>query len=82
MRSPRLPLLERDQAPPEVQAVYDTFLEKRGVVPNMIKTVAHAPDLVKGFAAFMGPLMGPSQVSQQLKELLALYVSLRNNCHY
>ena len=78
----RLPLLERDQAPPEIQALYDAFIEKRGVVPNMIKTVAHSPELVKGFAAFLGPLMGPGQVTQQLKELVALHVSLRNDCHY
>jgi hypothetical protein len=82
MSGPRLPLLERDQVPPEIQALYDAFVEKRGVVPNMIKTVAHSPDLVKGFAAFMGPLMGPGQVSQQLKELVALHVSLRNDCRY
>ncbi|MBI3666463.1 MAG: carboxymuconolactone decarboxylase family protein, partial [Acidobacteria bacterium] len=63
-------------------AVYDALVEKRGVVPNMIKTVANSPELVKGFAAFMGPLMGPGEVSQQLKELIALYVSLKNNCHY
>jgi len=36
----------------------------------------------KGFAAFMGPLMGPGAVDQQLKELLALYVSLKNRCQY
>ena len=78
----RLPLLERDQVPPEIQALYDAFIEKRGVVPNMIKTVAHSPELVKGFAAFLGPLMGPGQVTQQLKELVALHVSLRNDCHY
>ena len=82
MSGPRLPLLDRDQVPPEVRAVYDTFLAKRGVVPNMIRTVAHSPDLVQGFAAFMGPLMGPGQVSQQLKELVALHVSLHNNCDY
>jgi hypothetical protein len=82
MSGPRLPLLNRDQVPPEVRAVYDAFLEKRGVVPNMIRTVAHSTDLVQGFAAFMGPLMGPGQVSQQLKELVALQVSLRNQCHY
>jgi hypothetical protein len=78
----RLPLRNRDQCAEEVQAIYDAFLEKRGVVPNMIRTVAHSPGLVKGFAAFMGPLMGPGAVSQQLKELLALHVSLRNNCEF
>jgi hypothetical protein len=78
----RLPLLDRDQCSEEVRAIYDVFLEKRGVVPNMIRTVAHSPELVRGFAAFMGPLMGPGAVSQQLKELIALHVSLRNNCEY
>ena len=78
----RIPLLEREQVEAGVQAIYDAFVEKRGAVPNMIRTVAHAPHLVQGFAAFMGPLMGPGAVEQQLKELLALYVSLRNNCHY
>jgi len=78
----RIPLLERDQVPTEVRAIYDALVEKRGVVPNMIKTAAHSPALVKGFAAFMGPLMGPGEVSQQLKELIALYVSQRNHCRY
>ena len=62
MSGRRLPLLQRDQVPPEIQTLYDAFVEKRGVVPNMIKTVAHSPELVQGFAAFMGPLMGPGQI--------------------
>ena len=78
----RIALLERDQVAEEVRPIYDALEEKRGVVPNMIKTVAHSPELAKGFAAFMGPLMGPGEVSQQLKELIALYVSLKNNCRY
>jgi hypothetical protein len=78
----RIPLVKPEQGPAEVQAIFDAFLEKRGVVPNMIRTVAHAPDLVRGLAAFMGSLMGPGAVRQQLKELIALQVSLRNNCEY
>ena len=78
----RIALLERAQVAEHVRPIYDAFVEKRGVVPNMIRTVAHSPELVKGFAAFMGSLMGPGEVSQQLKELLALYVSFKNNCHY
>ena len=41
----RIPLLERDQAPPEIATVYDALLKQRGVVPNMFKTLAHTPGL-------------------------------------
>lgn len=78
----RIPLLERDRVSDEIRSIYDAMLEKRGAVPNMIKTVAHAPELVKGLAAFMAPLMGAGEIPQQLKELIATYVSLKNNCHY
>ena len=78
----RIPLLERQDVAAEVRSIDDVFQEKRGVVPNMIRTVAHAPELAKGFAAFMSPLMGPGAVDQQLKELIALYVSRRNTCRY
>lgn len=38
MSETRLPLLERDQVPSEIAAVYDALLKQRGVVPNMFKT--------------------------------------------
>ncbi len=46
----RIPLLERDQVPPELAVLYDALLQQRGVVPNMFKTVAHTPALAMGFA--------------------------------
>ena len=49
----RIPLLDRDQVPPEIGALYDALLQQRGVVPNMFKTVAHAPVLTLGFAALL-----------------------------
>jgi len=45
MSEVRIPLLERDQVPPELAVVYDALLAQRGVVPNMFKTVAHVPPL-------------------------------------
>ena len=47
----RIPMLERDQVPPELGVLYDALLQQRGVVPNMFKTVANTPALALGFAA-------------------------------
>ena len=37
---PRIPLLERGEVSDQLRPIHDAFIEKRGVVPNMIKTVA------------------------------------------
>jgi hypothetical protein len=45
-------MLERDRVSPELAALYDALLKRRGVVPNMFKTIANTPNLALGFAAF------------------------------
>ena len=46
-------MLKRDQVPPEFAALYDALLHRRGVVPNMFKTVASTPAWpMSGWAAF------------------------------
>ena len=46
-------MLKRDQVPPEFAALYDALLQRRGVVPNMFKTVANTPAWpISGWAAF------------------------------
>ncbi len=52
----RIPLLERDEVPPELGALYDALLHQRGVVPNMFKTIAHTPALAAGYR-------GPAEAS-------------------
>lgn len=53
----RIKLLERDDVTPEVAALYDALLAQRGVVPNMFKALAYSPDIVKGVAGFLKPLL-------------------------
>ena len=48
----RIPMLERDQVPPELAVLYDALLQQRGVVPNMFKTVAQTPALADGLCRF------------------------------
>ncbi len=72
----RIPMLERDQVPPELGALYDVLLQQRGVVPNMFKTVANAPALALGFAGLLKPLLGDGALPGWYKELVATRLSV------
>lgn len=78
----RIQLLERDEVPREIAELYDRLLEQRGAVPNMFKTLAHAPALAAGVAAFLKPLMGDGALAGWYKELVAVRVAQLNGCHY
>jgi len=78
----RIPLLERDQAPPEIATVYDALLKQRGVVPNMFKTLAHTPGLALGIAGFLKSLLSDSALPGWYKELVATRLSVLNNSQY
>jgi AhpD family alkylhydroperoxidase len=80
--APRIPLLERDQVSPEIAAVYDTLLQLRGVVPNMFKTVAHAPALALGIAGFLKSLLSDSALPGWYKELVATRLSVLHKSSY
>jgi uncharacterized peroxidase-related enzyme len=79
---PRVPLVERDQAPPEVAALYDKLYADRGVVPNMYKALSNVPPLVLGIAALLKPLMAEGALPGWYKELIATQVALLNRCDY
>lgn len=78
----RIPLLEREQVPADVAALYDKLLTDRGVVPNMFKGLSNVPALVLGIAAFLKPLMADSALAGWYKELIASRVASLNDCEY
>ncbi len=78
----RIPMLERDDVPPEIQAVYDVLKEQRGEVPYMFKTIAHTPELALGIAAFLKSLLGEGALPAWYKELVATRVAVLWNCDY
>jgi uncharacterized peroxidase-related enzyme len=69
-------MLERDQVPSELAALYDVLLKQRGIVPNMFKTVANTPALALGFAAFLKPLLSDGALPGWYKELVATRMSV------
>lgn len=78
----KISYVERDQAPENVQAVYDQLEAMFGVVPNVIKAMANAPELLMGFMPFLGAALGPSKVDNATKELMILTTTNLNGCTY
>jgi uncharacterized peroxidase-related enzyme len=78
----RVPLVEREGVPAEVAVLYDKLYADRGVVPNMFKALANAPELVLGIAALLKPLMGNGALAGWYKELIATRVAALNQCDY
>jgi uncharacterized peroxidase-related enzyme len=78
----RIPMLEREQVDAEIGGLYDKLLAERGVVPYMFKTVAHVPELAKGFAALLKSMMSDGNLPATYKELIAAHVAWLNHCDY
>jgi AhpD family alkylhydroperoxidase len=78
----RVPMLERDQVPPELGVLYDVLLQQRGVVPNMFKTVANTPALALGIAALLKPLLSDGALPGWYKELVATRMSVLQGSLY
>jgi AhpD family alkylhydroperoxidase len=78
----RVKLLERDAVTPEAAAMYDALLAQRGVVPNMFKVLAHAPEIAKGVAGFLKPLLSDGALSGWYKELVAVRVAILEESEY
>jgi uncharacterized peroxidase-related enzyme len=78
----RLSTVEPDGATPEVKAVYEAFLRERGAVPNMFKTLAHRPEILKTVTATFKAILGTGTLTLALKEMIGVAVSRANGCAY
>jgi alkylhydroperoxidase family enzyme len=79
---PRISPLDKSQVSPEVAAIFDHFMKVRGNIPNMFRTVAHRPELLKTMIAHFRAVMETGTVSTKLKELLFVRTSQINRCEY
>jgi len=78
----RITRLDKSQVDADTQAIYEHYLEARGNVPNMFRTVAHRPEILKTLIAHFRAVMETGTVEAKLKELLAVRVSQLNRCEY
>ncbi len=82
MTSPRIRPRNPSEVTPEVKGIFEIFLQERGNIPNMFRTVGlrskHLITMIDHFRT----VMNEGEVSTLLKELLAVRVSSINRCKY
>lgn len=79
-----VPLIEYDEASPDVQAVYDDIMTTRNTdsVNNFWKALAHHPDTLKRLWDSLKMVMAPGELDSLTKEMIYMAVSIANNCDY
>ena len=78
------PLIEYQDASPEVRAVYDDIMATRKTdwINNFWKAIAHDPATLKRTWESIKQIMAPGALDPLIKEMLYLAVSVTNNCEY
>jgi alkylhydroperoxidase family enzyme len=80
---PRIIPLHPDDAPAEAQAVLRDFFKARNSVPNMFRTLARRPAAMKTASDHMAAFWNDETTADpKLKELIAVRVSILNDCKY
>jgi AhpD family alkylhydroperoxidase len=79
-----VPLVEYQDAPPQVRAVYDDIMETRGTdwINNFWKALANDPATLRRTWESIKEVMAPGALDPLTKELLYLAVSASNGCAY
>lgn len=81
---PTVPMVEYDQASPEVRLVYDEIMQVKSIdfVPNFWKTLGSHPPLLEEVWRSLNRAMQPARLDALTKEMIALAVSATNGCTY
>lgn len=66
----------------EFEPLFQGVEASMGFVPNSFFTLGHRPEILRGFAALAGAVLGPGTVDRGLKQLIALMASSSAGCRY
>ena len=77
-------LIEYEDAPPKVQAVFDELRELRQTdyINNFWKALAHHPDTLQRVWAALKTVMAEGEIDTLTKEMIYIAVSVANKCEY
>ena len=78
----RISRLEKSQVDPESRELFDHFQRERGNIPNMFRTAAHRPEIMRTLVAHFRAVMETGTVGKKLKELVIVRTSQINDCQY
>ncbi len=78
----RISRLDKSQVDQPTAEIYDIYLKERGNVPNMFRTVAHRPEILRTMIAHFRAVMNTGTIPAKLKELVIVRTSQINKCEY
>lgn len=79
-----VPLVTEEEASEEVMNIYQDIKKVFGLsfVPNLFKAMGNNPKQLEATWNQFKVIMGPGDLSKREKELIAMAVSVTNNCEY
>ncbi len=77
----RVTPLERD-ALPEFEDFFKIVEQVMGFLPSSMLTLGRRPEILRGFTALTGAVLGPGQIPAELKQLVAFVSSNASGCRY
>jgi alkylhydroperoxidase family enzyme len=77
----RVPLVDYDNAPPGVQALFEAMGNPRQQL-NVTRMIANHEGFLAGFVAMVRALYQTNTLAPRLRELAYLRASQLNDCHY
>ncbi len=78
-----LRLIDVEAATGQLKEEYDAAIGRAGKVFNIVKAMSLRPGVLhSSMELYKGIMFGPSGLSRQERELLAVVVSCQNDCHY
>lgn len=82
LSEPRVPPLQDSELDAEAGALLEPIRSSRGAVPNIFRTLAHHPGLMKRWLVFGNHILGKSSLPAREREILILRVGYRCNSIY
>ncbi len=78
----RIEPIEKEQASGVVRRIYEAIEQRSGSVSNFFKMLAHKPEVLRAYNQLTGAIWAEGALSDRLKELAYLRVSILNRCEY
>lgn len=79
---PRIVPLDPKQATGETAGIFREIASAFGMVPNLFRTAAHHPPLLRANWSKVKAVMTEGSLSREVKETIAVLVSRDNGCDY
>ena len=80
--APLVGLVSKEDAPPEVRAVYDQAEPVYGRLLHTWQALAQRPEIFTAYLPYLRSIIGPGELDQRIKELVEVRTVVLNRCLY